>query len=117
MRLTLFLIFILCLLDSANAVGIQCVDENGATVDWLIIYKLPNTLIKSGNGIKPENGKNRMALDKNKAQANGTTTKKGMPWKGTTAKKDSNGANAEKPFNGTKKNLLQSGQVWLSVIG
>jgi hypothetical protein len=94
-----------------NAVGIQCVDENGATVDWLIIYKLPNTLFKSGNGIKPKNAKNRMALNKNKAQTNEAIAKKGLPWKGTTAKKGSNGANAEKPSNGTKKNLLQSGQV------
>ena len=123
MRFTLFLItliFILCFLDSLDSVGIQCVDENGTTVDWLILYKLPNTLNNPSNGTNAKsakNAKNRLASKNNKAQPNGTNTKKDLPSKGATAKKASNGTNAEKPFNnGTKKNLLQSGQVCIPAL-
>ena len=102
------LIFIVCFLDSLDAVGIQCVDENGTTVDWQILYKLPNTLF---NGTSKNNSaKNRLAVNKNEAQTNGTNTVKG---KGTNTV---NGTNAEKPFNGTPKNLLQSGQVSIPVL-
>ena len=49
MKLNFVFLFDLCLVVCCWC-SMQCMDESGSPVDWLVMYKLPKTQVKSVTG-------------------------------------------------------------------
>jgi hypothetical protein len=87
--------------DSLKTDGIQCLDESGNPVDWLILYKLPNSLKKpKRDPLEGDYLSKRMSTQ----NINGQTKQTNIT---------NNLANDDRKFvsKDSKKNLLQLGQV------